>query len=249
MRVLVIRPEPDATRTAERLGAAGHAALMAPVLTTDFLGPPLPNDAALIVLTSGNAVRALMRRPDLARFTDLATVAVGAATAAAARDAGFTSVVSAEGRAADVAAVVAALRPAPGTRVLYPAATERADALEERLAALGLDVAMVEVYRTVQVEAWPAETVAALTTGGADVAQVMSRRSGLALVALIQRHGLQAVARSMACHAISAEAVTPDLASSFASVTIAVRPSLDGLLALLPSSGNVGGGTKPSNMR
>jgi uroporphyrinogen-III synthase len=249
MRVLVIRPEPDATRTAKRLDAAGHTALVAPVLATQILDPPLPDDAALVVLTSANAVRALARRPELSRFTDLATVAVGTATAAAAREAGLTSVVSAEGRAADVAATVASLGLKPGTKVLYPAATERADALEERLAALGLDVAMVEVYRTVQVEAWPAETVAALAAGAADVAQVMSRRSGLALVALTQRHGLQAVARGMACHAISAEAVTPDLAASFASVTIAGRPSLDGLLALLPSDGGWGAGTKPSNMR
>lgn len=249
MRVLVIRPEPDATRTANRLDAAGHAALVAPVLATEFLDPALPDDAALIVLTSGNAVRALARRPDLGRLTDLATVAVGAATAAAAREVGFTSVVSAEGQAADVAATVAGLGLKPDTKVLYPAATERADALDERLAALGLDVAMVEVYRTLQVEAWPVETVAALVAGAVDVVQVMSRRSGLALQALIKRHGLQAAARGMACHAISAEAVTPDLAASFASVTIAGRPSLDGLLALLSSTDDAGAGTKPSNMR
>jgi uroporphyrinogen-III synthase len=249
MRVLVIRPEPDATRTANRLDAAGHAALVAPVLATEFLDSPLPDDAALIVLTSGNAVRALARRPDLGRLTDLATVAVGAATAAAARELGFTSVVSAEGRAADVAATVARLGLKPDTKVLYPAATERADALDERLAALGLDVAMVEVYRTSQVEAWPVETVAALAAGTVDVVQVMSRRSGVALLALIARHGLRAAARGMACHAISAEAVTPDLAASFASVTIAGRPSLDGLLALLSSMDDAGVGTKPSNMR
>lgn len=244
MRVLVIRPEPDATRTAADLRARGHQALVAPVLQTEFLHPDLPATADLIVLTSGNAVRALRARPEFERLSAIPAVAVGPATAAAATAAGFGAVAAAAGRAADVARVVAERGLPTGAFVLYPAAEERADPLDERLAALGLTVAVVPVYRTVAVAAWPDDVVATVGGGHVDVVQVMSRRSGAALAALVARHGIQTAARRISVHAIAAEAVTPDLAAAFGSVTIAATPSLDGLVACLaPPDGG------PSNLR
>lgn len=244
MRVLVIRPEPDATRTAAVLRARGHEALVAPVLRTEFLLPDLPATADLIVLTSGNAVRALQARSEVDRLRVLPTVAVGPATAAAAEAAGFRSVAAAAGRAADVARVVAERGLPAGALVLYPAAAERADPLDDRLAALGLTVAVVPVYRTVPVAVWPEAVVATVGGGGVDVVQVMSRRSGAALAALVARHGIQTAARRISVHAIAAEAVSADLAAAFGSVTIAVTPSLDGLVACLaPPDGG------PSNLR
>jgi uroporphyrinogen-III synthase len=231
MRVLVIRPEPDATRTAALLERSGHQALVAPVLRTEWLQPELPDGAALVVLTSANAVRALAGRAG--PFLATPTVAVGAATAAAARAAGFLSVVSADGTAVDVAATVARLDLPAGAAVFYPAAEEPSDPLDERLARFGLKVTVVPVYRTVAVEAWPAAAVAAVAAGDVDVVQVMSRRSGAALAALVARHGIQSTARRISIHAIAHQAVPSDLAAAFGSVTIATAPSLDGLMALL----------------
>lgn len=244
MRVLVIRPEPDATRTATLLREWGHQALVAPVLRTEILPSDLPEAADLVVLTSGNAVRALEGRAELARLADIPAVAVGEATATAARAAGFRSVVSADGRAADVARVVARLGLPGGARVFYPAAQERADPLEARLEALGLTVALVPVYRTVAVTDWPQAAVDEIDAGAVDVVQVMSRRSGVVLLDLVRRYGIQSAARRISLHAISSDAVTPDLAAAFASVTIATMPNLDGLVACLAPSGH-----GPSNMR
>ncbi|MBP0575758.1 uroporphyrinogen-III synthase, partial [Mycobacterium tuberculosis] len=69
-----------------------------------------------MVFTSANAVRALARRPDLSRWQSVPVVAVGKATAAAARAAGFVDVVSADGRAADVATAVRDVGLPPGSR-------------------------------------------------------------------------------------------------------------------------------------
>src|SRR3954447_12622921 len=81
MRLLVTRPEPDATRTAETLRARGHEVLVAPLLATltiaaDFAGP---YDAVL--MTSANAARALAAHPRAGEVTRLPCFTVGSRSA------------------------------------------------------------------------------------------------------------------------------------------------------------------------
>jgi uroporphyrinogen-III synthase len=65
MRLLVTRPEPDASREAEALGLRGHEAVLAPLLTVEFCGGvPLQLDGAQgLIVTSRNALRALAAHP------------------------------------------------------------------------------------------------------------------------------------------------------------------------------------------
>src|ERR687884_298013 len=101
MRLLVTRPEPDVTATAQALRARGHDAVVEPMLRIEPLETPIPPGRyQAVVSTSANGVRALTGRPELAVLLDLPFLAVGPATAAAARDAGFRRVRMAEGDAA-----------------------------------------------------------------------------------------------------------------------------------------------------
>ena len=69
MRLLALRPEPDASETALRLRRLGHTVRVEPMLTVEFRPEPadLPEPAA-ILFTSRNAVRALDRWPRTAAW-------------------------------------------------------------------------------------------------------------------------------------------------------------------------------------
>jgi uroporphyrinogen-III synthase len=98
--LLVLRPEPGAAATAERALAMGLVPIVAPlfrIVPVAWEVPDRPCDA--ILLTSANAARSLDDRLD--RATPV--YAVGAATAEAARHAGFATVTAGRG---DVAQVV-----------------------------------------------------------------------------------------------------------------------------------------------
>ena len=88
-RVLILRPEPGASETAERARALGLEAISAPIFTIGAIDWQAPEAEAFdaVLLTSANAPRWAGHK--LLRFTHLPCYAVGEATAAAAAGAGF----------------------------------------------------------------------------------------------------------------------------------------------------------------
>jgi len=87
--VVVLRPEPGNRATVQRLGAAGLKAIALPLFAVrpvDWALPDIDGYDAML-LTSANALRFGGAR--LAALRALPVLAVGAATAAAARQAGF----------------------------------------------------------------------------------------------------------------------------------------------------------------
>lgn len=91
--LLVLRPEPGNAATVERASALGLEAHGVPLFTVAPVAWDVPDPAGFvgILLTSANALR--MAGPEIRRFTHLPAFAVGSATAALAREAGFASVV------------------------------------------------------------------------------------------------------------------------------------------------------------
>lgn len=87
--VIIVRPEPGASATAARAEALGLDARTIPLFTIESVPWDIPDIAAhdALLLTSANAVR--HAGPGLAALAGLPCHAVGAATAAAARDAGL----------------------------------------------------------------------------------------------------------------------------------------------------------------
>ncbi|OYZ14562.1 MAG: hypothetical protein B7Y35_12620 [Sphingomonadales bacterium 28-64-96] len=91
MRILVVRPQPGADATAARLRAMGHEPVVHPLLETRALPwalPPQTPDA--VILSSAAAVRHAGSQADALK--NLPAHAVGDATAAAARAAGWHDV-------------------------------------------------------------------------------------------------------------------------------------------------------------
>src|SRR5258706_7453594 len=98
MRLLVTRPRDDAEAFAKALCARGHVAIVAPLMEMRVVaGAPVALEGVQGVLaTSANGVRALAARTTP---RDVTIYAVGPQTAEAAREAGLTVVISAEGDA------------------------------------------------------------------------------------------------------------------------------------------------------
>lgn len=232
MRLLVTRPEPEATRTAERLRALGHEPVIAPMLETVFLDPILPAmDPAAILVTSLNGVRCLTRWTLPAGWFALPVLAVGDRTAEAARDAGFRDVRSADGDGEALATLaIASLDPKRGP-LFYPAATDRAGNWPDRLVAAGFTVRLVEAYRMDPVTNLADSVVTALREETIDGILAYSPRTASTL-----SRALKAVQPPLPLADVAFYALSPNVAAAldFDRVIAANEPTEDALLALLP---------------
>src|SRR5262249_33908216 len=146
VRMLVTRPEPDASETAARLSALDIEAVVEPLLIAQTLPTTLPDASgfAALAVTSANALRALHTRNELTRYHRLPVFTVGDRTARAARDFGFAEVTSASGSVDDLVALLA--KAAIHGPVLYPAARHPAGDLGKALAPHGIMVITAPVY-------------------------------------------------------------------------------------------------------
>ncbi|WP_293940474.1 uroporphyrinogen-III synthase [Sphingomonas sp.] len=212
-KLTIIRPEPGASETVARAAAMGIEAVALPLFAIERVAwsAPDPHQFDALLLTSANAVR--HAGPGLARFHRLPVHAVGAATADAARAAGF-SVASVGGTGVD--ALLAAL---PDGLALLHLGGEHRHA--PRL--FGKHVFVVPVYRSAATAPGPAAidrlagSVVALHSAraGARLSDVFGfrDRSGTALVALSAQAGA-------------------DVGPGWEQVAVAGRPTDSALLAL-----------------
>jgi uroporphyrinogen-III synthase len=204
-RLVVLRPEPGASATAERARALGLDAIALPLFAVRPIAWAAPDPAALdgIVATSANAFR--LGGGALERLRGLPVHAVGAATAEAARAAGFAIETVGEAGARALAAALA-----PG-RYVHLAGIHH----------MALDgIPAVACYESVAID--PPPPLDALT--GA-VALVHSPRAGARLAGLVSDRSATAIA------AIS-DAAAAACGDGWAGLAIAGAPSDSALLAL-----------------
>ncbi len=155
-RIWITRAQPGADVTAERVRALGHDAVVAPLLAVK----PLPDirvdlaGVAALAFTSANGVRAFA---DASGERELKVFAVGAATAQAARAAGFKSVLSADGDVEALAEGIAARRGELRGAVLHPGAAEPAGDLAGALEKHGVNARRLVLYETAPVTLAEAE--------------------------------------------------------------------------------------------
>jgi uroporphyrinogen-III synthase len=233
MRLLVTRPEPDATRTAQALRAQGHEVLAAPLLSMQAIEAAFTGPYAAVLMTSANAARALSAHPRAQEFLRLPTFAVGTRSADAAGGAGFTDVVSADGALADLASLVASRFAGKPQRLLYLAGEDRAGDLAGELAARGVAVDTVVIYRAVAAERIPADLTRALSNAQLDGALHYSRRSVTTLVELSRAAGVLNALLNLAHYCLSDDVAAPLRAAGAGRISIASRPEEVALLGLL----------------
>lgn len=237
MHVLVLRPEPAASRTAEKLAALGHEAVRLPLSRPEHdvaaVVAALAEPHAAIAITSAEAARLLARLGDtLEPHRQTPLFAVGEASADAARRAGFRSVTAGRGEGESLAEAIAAREGGPSP-ILYLAGHPRAPRFERRLEEAGVAFRTVEAYRMVPLVPSPGEIEAALFAPMPDAVLFYSRESARSFFALPpladERERLYPM-RFLCMSANVAAAVPEDLAAMTA---IAAFPDEGSLLALI----------------
>ena len=231
-RVLVSRPLEDAERTAARLAALGHEAVVAPVLVVAPTGEAPPAGAFdALVLTSANAVPPLTALPP---HRCPVIFAVGRRTAAALADVGFGGVRSADGDAAALATLIAGTLEA-GAALLHVAGRDHKAEPERTLRAAGFRVATWTAYAANPATELPRPAQEALRSRGLAAALHYSRRSAATLVTLAERAGLLPPLAALDHFCLSPDVAEPLRDGGAQRLAIAEHPDEDALLELLRS--------------
>lgn len=224
--VLITRPLADARETAQLVEARGWVPVVAPVLQVrqGAVAPGLPIDAVLV--TSRNAVPALP-----ADYHPLLLLAVGRATAARSRQAGFGTVIDADGDARDLAALTCRTLPA-GSRLLVAHGRGQGGALMAALRRSGFVVLGRCAYAVSPVRRLPPAAETALRAEELRAATFLSAETARAFVRLVPQRLLPLLAD------VDAVAIGPGVADALSPlpwrrVHVSVRPTLDQVLALL----------------
>lgn len=233
MRLLVTRPEPDAQRTASALRQHGHQVTVVPLLLIEpaaaDLGPG-PWDA--LVMTSANSCRAAAKHPRRNEFMALPVFVVGRYSADTARAAGFANVTSAGGDAKELVKLLKAQFSAR-KRLLYLAGEDRAADLAGEVAAQGILLKTVVIYRAIKVTQFPPPARDAIVNGEIDGVMHFSRRSAEAYVSCAAAAGILDRALAPFHYCLSAQVARPLMEAGSTTVRISVRPDKPAMMELV----------------
>ena len=239
MAVLVTRPHPDDEATAASLRARGHQVLLAPMLRFEPVAFHDDADAryGAVVVTSANALRGIESHLKGHRLLELPLFAVGEHTADAARRAGFSCVISANGDAGSlrgcVLASVQAKRLKKASTLLYLAGADLAHDLAGELGEHGFRVVTHLTYRMAGVPNLPPEVSNAFAANGIEALLHYSRRSARAFLDAARAAGVEisALAVTQCCISDSVAAVLREAGAS--QVVVAATPDENALLGAL----------------
>jgi uroporphyrinogen-III synthase len=199
MHLLITRPELDTDAFRARLEALGHQVTSEPLLTiehlaiaTDALG-----DAAGLVVTSRNGLRALAASPAMAAARQLPVIAVGPGTAALARELGFARVTEGSGTATELVPVIADVARTIGGPLTHVRGEQVAVDLEAALRVRGVELREIVAYRAVPAVALRPRTRELLASGDIDAVILMSPRTGAIFARIIAVAGLREAAQKL----------------------------------------------------
>lgn len=219
--VWITRARPGAETTADRVRALGFEPLVAPLLEARPVGQgPLDlTGVAALAFSSRNGVEAFAAR---SAERGLPVFTVGAATAAAARAAGFARVISADG---DVRGLGKAIADRAGDltgAVLHASAAETAGDLSADLTGRGIPVRREIVYETAPT---PLDEEVRLAIPGLSAALVHSPKAARQLARILR--DIPAPAMRLLC-------LSPAVAAPLSGeISTAALPNEEALLNLL----------------
>jgi uroporphyrinogen-III synthase len=228
--VLITRPQPGADETAARVAALGWRPVVAPLLEIRRLNGSLPMATSIqaVLVASGNALPGLARR-----YRRRPLLAVGDATAARARAAGFTQVWSAGADAAALAALAGRRCDPAGAPLLLAAGRGQSLVLATALRSRGFRVIRRTVYASVPVATLPAPAANTLRSGRLRAILFFSAETARQFARLLTRAGLREPVTSVDACAIGAAAAAAIEGLPWRRVRRAAQPTQDAMLALL----------------
>ena len=239
MAVLVTRPLPDAETTAASLRAQGFDVVAAPMLRFEAFGFADETETPYggIIATSANAVRAVEAQLANSPLLKLPMFTVGERTAAVARDAGFSKVLSADGDAATLRDLVVETAKAKKLKkkspLLYLAGEEISRDLAAELREQGFEVTTHIAYRMVPARSLPGEVVDGFAAGRIEAVLHYSRRSALAFVEAARAGGVEISALALPQCCISGAVAEIVREAGATQVTVAARPDEKALFEAL----------------
>lgn len=182
-KIWITRAQPGAEATAERVRALGHEPFVAPLISVRPVAAEIDlSDVSALAFTSANGVAAFAER---VADRSLRVFAVGAATARAAKAAGFKTVLSADGDVEALAEGIGLRRTEMKGVVLHPGAAEPAGDLAGALARQGVAARSLVLYETGPVELTEAEAAALPTL---DAALLHSPKAARTLALVLKAH-------------------------------------------------------------
>ena len=192
---LIIRPQPDADRDVALLMRYGVPALASPSMKRTHRTHELPESVNFsgIIMTSRNAVEAITKfdkvNADTGRWAKLPVFVVGPATAAAARDAGFSNIIRGTGGGAGLLAPISRYftekigKQENGKSfntnlpLLWPSAVEISFDLVAALSTHGVAVQRLPVYQMIASAGLDSTITDKITEGAIAAVVAMSVRS------------------------------------------------------------------------
>ena len=192
---LIIRPQPDSDRDVALLRKYGVPALASPSMKRIHQIHELPESVNFsgIVLTSRNAVEAITKlgkcNADTSRWAKLPAFGVGSATAAAARDAGFSNIIIGTGGGGSLLAPISryftkkigkkgnAISSDTNFPLFWPSAVEISFDMVAALATHGVAVRRLPVYQMIANDALDSIITDKIIQGAIAAVIAMSPRS------------------------------------------------------------------------
>jgi len=236
MTILVTRPQPDNETTGASLRARGFDVLLAPMLRFEPMALLEDEDAdyAAIIVTSANALRAIEPQLPGHRWLKLPLFTVGDRTAAAARRAGFSKIISAAGDSQDLRELI--LAKARGKKrefgrgpLLYLAGADLSRDLAGELGEHGLTVVTRTTYRMVASSDLPPEALEAIAANQVQAVLHYSARSARVFVDAVRAAGVEISALAVPQCCISANVATVLREAGASRVALASSPDENSL--------------------
>ena len=236
MTILVTRPQPDNETTGASLRARGFDVLLAPMLRFEPMALLEDEDAdyAAIIVTSANALRAIEAQLSGHRWLKLPLFTVGDRTAAAARRAGFSKIISAAGDSQDLRELI--LAKARGKKrefgrgpLLYLAGADLSRDLAGELGEHGLTVVTRTTYRMVASSDLSPEVLEAIAANQVQAVLHYSARSARVFVDAVRAAGVEISALAVPQCCISANVATVLREAGASRVALASSPDENSL--------------------
>jgi uroporphyrinogen-III synthase len=237
--LLVTRPLPIADATARRLKRLGYKSVIAPQIKAHFRAPRTvdTDDVQAVIVTSPQAAQALKTWKNLRH---LSAIAVGDKTASLLKKSGFknVNVRSADGDARDLIRLIKSICRKTTGALLLAGAPTTGRKLAVDLQNLGYTARRISVYETGAIKTLPLAAQQFLQNKKSAKGEwgilFYSPRTARAFVEAVQKARLTPCLKRLNAYCISAVVAKSAQKLPWRHVHIALRPTEDALLALLP---------------
>jgi uroporphyrinogen-III synthase len=232
--VLITRPQPAADNLAERLRLAGIEAYVAPMIEYESLECDVGavSQCNAIVFTSVQGVTVFAEKSSR---RNLPVFAVGAATAEAARAAGFSHIEEGDEGVAQLAKIITARKDALRLQFIFYASGEHTAEDLKSLLPAEIAVIHVPVYAAHLVSHIPPEIERCLIDGTISRVALFSPRMAAHFSQIMQRRHLRDSIENIETVCLSPRVAEALGEARFRAVSIAEKPDIDSVFKILTS--------------